>query len=216
VRSKFNIVPITHTIPFPPSSAVLSFPLETQESEENFDLALIASLEIDVVPHLGDSRVPDHLILRLGKMLHSGSLLQQPEDGQDPEVKSPNATLPDVAKLKSRNGKEPLSEGSSITTELEIGTTRSGKIVPRERFSYWCFDLLLLICSDAAKGMAIYMVHIFHPLNTNRPGAEQETCRLDMSPAAPQQVSVYASGVYRGRRTKGKSSIPKVRLCVVN
>ncbi|PPQ86976.1 hypothetical protein CVT25_009984 [Psilocybe cyanescens] len=46
-----------------------TFPLEVQESEENFDLALIASLEIDVVPHLAISRVPDVLIAQLGKIL---------------------------------------------------------------------------------------------------------------------------------------------------
>ena len=134
-----------------PSSAALSFPLGTQQSEENFDLALIASLEIDVVPHLGDSRVPDYLIIQLGKMLHSGSQLQQPEDGRDPEVKAPTTTAPDGSKSKSHNGKK-LSRKDKDTEEVEIGTTRSGKLVPRERFSYWCFDLLLLVCSDIAKG----------------------------------------------------------------
>ena len=134
----------------------MSFPLETQQSEENFDLALIASLEIDVVPHLGDSRVPDYLILQLGKMLHSGSQLQQPEDGRDPEVETLNTTAPDESKSKFHNGKKlpkKLSKKVEDVVEVEIGTTRSGKLVPRERFSYWCFDLLLLVCSDIAKGM---------------------------------------------------------------
>ena len=134
---------------------MLSFPLEAQESEENFDLALIASLEIDVVPYLGDSRVPDYLILQLGKMLHSGSQLQQAEDSRDPERETPNVILLEVVKSKPRNGKKSSNKGSNIV-EAENGTTRSGKLVPRERFSYWCFDLLLLICSDAAKGMVSY------------------------------------------------------------
>jgi len=148
----------------------LSFPLETQQSEENFDLALIASLEIDVVPHLGDPRVPDYLILQLGKMLHSGSQLQQPDDGHDPEIKTPGTTTPDPSKSKSHNGKK-LSRKGGDTTEAEIGTTRSGKLVPRERFSYWCFDLLLLICSDIAKGRVNHSLD-FLPLNTNRPGVK--------------------------------------------
>ncbi|PPQ88756.1 hypothetical protein CVT25_008626 [Psilocybe cyanescens] len=46
-----------------------TFPLEVQESEENFDLVLIASLEIDVVPHLAISCVPDVLVAQLGKIL---------------------------------------------------------------------------------------------------------------------------------------------------
>ena len=44
------------------SSAAERFPLEVQDAEEKFDLALIATLEIDVVPHLGDSRVSDAII----------------------------------------------------------------------------------------------------------------------------------------------------------
>lgn len=84
-------------------------------------------------------------------MLHSGSQLQQPEDSHDPGVKAPNTTAPDASKPKSHGGKKSSSK-TSDTAEVEIGTTRAGKLVPRERFSYWCFDLLLLICSDVAKG----------------------------------------------------------------
>jgi len=160
VGAKFYLVAFHSSLQFS-SSAVLSLPLGTQESEENFDLALIASLEIDVVPYLGDSRVSDYLILQLGKMLQSGSQLQQPEDGNDSEVNTPNTLGPDVprSKLKSkskskpkpRDGKSPSRDSNIV--EAGIGTTRSGKLVPRERFSYWCFDLLLLICSDVAKGI---------------------------------------------------------------
>ena len=103
------------------------------------------------MPHLGDSRVPDYLILQFGKMLHSGSQLQQSEDGRDPEVETPNTTAPNGSKSKSHNGKK-LSKKNGGAEEVEIGTTRSGKLVPRERFSYWCFDLMLLVCSDIAKG----------------------------------------------------------------
>ena len=39
-------------------------PLAAQEAEERFDLALIATLEIDILPHLGDSRIPDRLVVR--------------------------------------------------------------------------------------------------------------------------------------------------------
>lgn len=55
-------------------------PLDVQEAEENFDLSLIATLEIDVVPHLGDPRVPNGLILQLATILQQGSLLQASED----------------------------------------------------------------------------------------------------------------------------------------
>jgi hypothetical protein len=39
------------------STAIEKFSLEDQEVEENFDLSLISSLEIDLVPHLGDTGV---------------------------------------------------------------------------------------------------------------------------------------------------------------
>jgi len=35
------------------------------------------------------------------------------------------------------------------------GSTDPGALLPRERFSYWCFDLLFLICSDVTKGASI-------------------------------------------------------------
>lgn len=162
----------------------MSFPLETQQSEENFDLALIASLEIDVVPHLGDSRVPDYLILQLGKMLHSGSQLQQPEDGRDPEVKIPPTTTPDGPKSKSHNRKKLSKKGGDIV-EAEIGTTRSGKLVPRERFSYWCFDLLLLVCSDIAKGRVDHCPDI-QPTEHKQTGSE-------IGGGSPRYASPYSS-----------------------
>jgi len=82
--------------------------------------------------------------------LHSGSQLQQPEDGHYRAAEAPDPPGPDVAKPKSHSSKHSSSKGNGIV-ETDIGTTRSGKLVPRERFSYWCFDLLLLICSDVAK-----------------------------------------------------------------
>jgi hypothetical protein len=41
----------------------------------------------------------------------------------------------------------------------DLGSTDFGNMVPRERFSYWCFDLLFLICSDVTRGSnpAIYI-----------------------------------------------------------
>ena len=184
VRAKLNFVTFTHHYVFFYSSAVLSFPLETQESEENFDLALIASLEIDVVPYLGDSRVPDYLILQLGKMLHSGSQLQRPEDGRSLEAETLNATPSDVAKSKPRDGKKSSGKGSSIV-EAENGTTRSGKLVPRERFSYWCFDLLLLICSDVAKGVFRYYLDF--------PSTEHQQTGSQIGDESPRCVSPCSS-----------------------
>ncbi|EGO23125.1 hypothetical protein SERLADRAFT_439867 [Serpula lacrymans var. lacrymans S7.9] len=116
-------------------SAAENFSLDVQEAEENFDLALIAALEIDVVPHLGDMKVPDYLVTQLAKMLYRGSQLYDP----DPSFSPPGSP--------SMNGSHTLEK---VGMENH-GSTSWGNLVPRERFSYWCFDLLFLICSDVSK-----------------------------------------------------------------
>ncbi|KAJ7054837.1 hypothetical protein C8F01DRAFT_1161520 [Mycena amicta] len=112
-------------------SAVEAFPLEKQEEEENFDLSLIGALEIDVVPHIGNLRVPD--ILQQGSRLYSVELASNPH--------SP---------VSSSSGSRDF-EKIDLETMYDNGTTETGTLVPRERFSYWCFDLLFLVCSDTTK-----------------------------------------------------------------
>ncbi|KAF8198188.1 hypothetical protein K438DRAFT_1823993 [Mycena galopus ATCC 62051] len=119
-------------------SATEAFPLQKQEEEENFDLALIGALEIDVVPHLGDKRVPDALVGQLAKVLQQGSRLYESELGSNPH--SP------VSSSGSREFEKIEMDG-----QYENGSTQSGTLVPRERFSYWSFDLLFLICSNTTK-----------------------------------------------------------------
>ncbi|EJD40839.1 hypothetical protein AURDEDRAFT_115706 [Auricularia subglabra TFB-10046 SS5] len=119
-----------------------SLPLEVQNAEENFDLALVATLEIDVVPHIADARVPDYVITELAKMLQRASILHEGED----DSYTPPPSRPAV------NGTKGSHSGPATSIPREIvGSTSPGKLLPRERFSYWCFDLLFLICSDVAK-----------------------------------------------------------------
>lgn len=114
-----------------------------QEAEENFDLALISSLEIDVLPYIGDSRVPDPLIRQLSKVLQQGSALYEPDS------KSSASSSPITEALRQPGefgfGKGGLPDGSYGSTDLSTP-------LPRERFSYWCLDLLFLMCSDFCKG----------------------------------------------------------------
>ncbi|KAH9049815.1 hypothetical protein EDB83DRAFT_2543167 [Lactarius deliciosus] len=112
-------------------SAADAFSLSEQEEEENFDHHLVTSLETDVVPCLGDDRVPDYLITQLAKILQQGSQLLQ--DGSGEEYSPPDMPL-----------------GGKADGE-EVGSTVPLLAVSRERFSYWCLDLLFFICSDTAK-----------------------------------------------------------------
>ncbi|PFH47539.1 hypothetical protein AMATHDRAFT_151886 [Amanita thiersii Skay4041] len=118
------------------SSYIETLTLEEQMTEENFDLALIGALEIDVVPHIGDIRVPDHLVCQLGSILHQGSIL---------------LTTPTTDTSGTQHKASRSIEKTKIDKAYEVGTTELGLLVPRERFSYWCFDLLFLICSNMTQ-----------------------------------------------------------------
>ncbi|QRW03962.1 dimerization and cyclophilin-binding domain of Mon2 [Ceratobasidium sp. AG-Ba] len=105
-------------------SAAESLPLDLQDAEENFDLALLSTLEVDVLPHLGGKRVPDDVITQLARILHTASVL---------------------------HAEHGVSGGSAVSEAGEswVGgdaTVESVQAVPRERFAYWAFDLLVLVC----------------------------------------------------------------------
>ncbi|KAJ3930574.1 MAG: hypothetical protein NXY57DRAFT_300956 [Lentinula lateritia] len=117
-------------------STAESFPLDIQEEEENFDLSLVASLEIDVVPHLRGSRIPDSVFTQLAKVLALGSGLYDSSLSSSPS--------------ESEFGRnEYVHVGAD--QHYPHGSTDPGHSLPRERFSYWCFDLLFLICSDTTR-----------------------------------------------------------------
>ena len=114
--------------------------MEEQEAEETFDISLIAALETDVVPYVGDARVPDQVIIQLAKVLLSGSMVHVTEDSSSHEY---HAT-PRSASTSDRSASPTAVEYAGFTVCLPITS--------RERFSYWCLDLLFLICSDKIKG----------------------------------------------------------------
>ncbi|KAJ3975915.1 hypothetical protein EV361DRAFT_886314 [Lentinula raphanica] len=119
-------------------SAAEGFALDVQDEEENFDLALIAALEIDVVPHLGARRIPDSIFTLLAKVLAHGSQLYDSSLSPSPSTDEIEKGSSDYIQI---NGDQQHPHGS----------TDSGHSLPRERFSYWCFDLLFLICSDTTR-----------------------------------------------------------------
>ncbi|KAI9452204.1 hypothetical protein F5148DRAFT_1237059 [Russula earlei] len=124
-------------------SAADGFSLSEQEEEENFDLSLITSLETDVIPCLGDDRVPDYLITQLAKVLQQGSRLLQREADED--------NPPTPSSHKQPSIKSTVRGRGSQADDEQVGSTEPVRTVSRERFSYWCLDLLFLICSDTLK-----------------------------------------------------------------
>ncbi|SAM61616.1 related to MON2-peripheral membrane protein with a role in endocytosis and vacuole integrity [Ustilago bromivora] len=57
------------------SSSASSLPRSVKDLDERFSLFLLSTIEKFVLPHLGESEVPDHLIERVGRALALGSKL---------------------------------------------------------------------------------------------------------------------------------------------
>ncbi|KAK4704567.1 hypothetical protein P7C70_g1641, partial [Phenoliferia sp. Uapishka_3] len=133
-----------------------SMSAEGLHEEENFDLALLVSIEKDILPHLGNRLVPDELILRLGKCLQTASRLYELDlPGQ---INSPpHDSLSSDGSLSDHDVSGPTKEtrfDSDFDRQARghmFGTTAEVVEVGRERFGYWCFDLLFLLCSDVEK-----------------------------------------------------------------
>jgi len=128
----------------------LSFDLDQQQAEENFDLAFVASLELDVLPCLGQSRIPDEIIRGLGMAVQAASRLYtfdlENENSHPLAISTPRN--PSLGQLLPENCRfiEDFAKQAKGTT---CGTTADVSRRPRERFTYWCFDLLFLFCSPA-------------------------------------------------------------------
>ncbi|KAG1746012.1 uncharacterized protein EDB91DRAFT_138460 [Suillus paluster] len=124
-------------------TATESLSLEDQEAEDNLDLSLISSLEIDLGPHLGDSRVPDHLTTQLAKTrARAASCTSRVQIFHSPL--RPRRIL--------RKRQTTLGTHDFEKVDLDIGTTAPVVLFPRERF---VFDLLFFICSNVTSGNPI-------------------------------------------------------------
>lgn len=120
-----------------------SLSLEEQLDEENFDVELLEAIDVNVAPLLGDRRVPDQVITELGKSLQQGSWLN---DTDSARLRQEERASSGLKKSKSK------SKSKSTDEATYDGSTSDGLPVPRERFSYWCLNLLFLFCSDRNEG----------------------------------------------------------------
>lgn len=111
--------------------------LEEQEAEELPDLSLIAALEIDVVRYLADGRVPGYVMVQSAKTLYRDGQLYMAEDGGK-----------DASSTSLHSSADSKSSTSTKVDET-MDSPLYSRALPRERFSYWCCDLLSLICPDA-------------------------------------------------------------------
>lgn len=155
--------------------------LEDQRGEEDFDLAVIGksacrsppthvlqslltrilpvTLEANILPCLGQQRVPTDAIISLVQALRDASMLHthDPQYESGSQLISPNTTIvhgeysPDVGSV--RHDQKQIEDSSDWTSNDTLdGSTMDDYDLPRERFAYWCLDILFLMCNRAPSG----------------------------------------------------------------
>ncbi|TFY53206.1 hypothetical protein EVG20_g10222, partial [Dentipellis fragilis] len=106
-------------------TAADSQPFDVQEAEEDFDLSLIASLEVDVVPHLGDPRISDYVITQLAKILQHGSHLCEQELDDD-------YLYTFIMSVKTPVDSKGKSWANGAMAKLDAGSTDPGTPISKE------------------------------------------------------------------------------------
>ncbi|KAH9810864.1 hypothetical protein DFH28DRAFT_1224390 [Melampsora americana] len=131
-----------------------SLELDQQRAEENFDLALIASLEVDILPHLGGPGIPDETIQLLANALQEASRLHDLSSLASPATLSTSSLLSGATNSGEHTPRKEtrlISDFGFQTNDEVVGTSAEAVARPRERFAYWCFDLLFVCCSRVEK-----------------------------------------------------------------
>lgn len=183
------------------SAIAENFTLDIQEEEESFDLSLVAALEIDVVPHLGDLRVPDYIITQLATVLQRGSRIRDDLDCRPPSPMSPGSKS-----QRQSYDFEKIEKFGDV--QIHEGSTQGGRFVPRERFSYWCFDLLFVICSDTAKGTHYGLSRDCSSSKPGRPARSSEKGVLSRIACSARAVQVHFGQLCRRRGSQRKPAVP--------
>lgn len=144
------------------------------------EASLIVTLERDVLPSLGQARVPTDAILSLVCALRYASLLHSHGSSDGAELMSPHlarassrSSNTNVATSSDKKRNEDDTSWDSTTTL--VGTTLDDYELPRERFAYWCLDLLFLMCNQANDGK-FFSKYICNLRRRRQP--RQKTCIL--------------------------------------
>jgi hypothetical protein len=113
----------------------------SRQEDEAFDRAWLASLQVDIIPHLGHPQITPSILEYLASILLEGSRLHEFSVARPTrDVPTSDGTTPKLDRLD-------LGERRAF----DVPTTQEGILLPREAFSYWCFDLLFQICSSSSS-----------------------------------------------------------------
>lgn len=191
----------------------------TREAEADH-LPTTVSLEQDILPHIGTPLVPDELIRRLGKCLQTASRLYEldlPGHGTPlHDTLSSNGSLSEHDVSVSAKETRFDSDFDRQARGQMFGTTAEVVEVGRERFGYWCFDLLFLLCSDVEKG-ALYLpgdrgLEADFVPSANRPRTGTEANRRTVPPRAAEPLHGRHQDLRRRCSAARQDAVPEVRL----
>lgn len=123
-----------------PSSPPESMKIEELDVDEHFDISVLNAIQNDIVPHLGQPRVPIEVIEKLVNVIRESSRLYYVEDVM-------------TEKSHEENGRSNKSTILANDRSSDIvGTT--GTIVPvmKESFAYASLMTLFTLCSAEKQG----------------------------------------------------------------
>lgn len=108
------------------------------------------TIETDVLPFIGSKLIPDDLVRRLGQSLQSASRLYDLDlsDADDTASLSDNARDSANSSVKETRFDHDFDR-QALGSDMH-GTTAEIVERPRERYAYWCLDLLFLMCAANA------------------------------------------------------------------
>jgi hypothetical protein len=145
-------------------------PLPDQDLEQQFDRKMLSVIETTILPEIGDLRVGDSVIVSLCSLSHAlvanvyshqVTLCRSLEAASklheiDDSFPQPAATVPE-----DLGSKKPSYRRKEVSVSTIEGTTAPVRALPREQFSYWCFDLLFSICAaSGAEGETCSCTHM--------------------------------------------------------
>ncbi|POW16347.1 hypothetical protein PSTT_01479, partial [Puccinia striiformis] len=119
--------------------------LDQQQAEENFDLAFVASLELDVLPCLGQSRIPDETLRSLGMAVQAASRLYTFDLELENSAQSDMTSAQGAAGLGqiSPENCRFIEDFAEQAKDSICGTTADVLRRPRERFIYCTSQIAL-------------------------------------------------------------------------
>jgi hypothetical protein len=106
------------------------------------------------------------------------------------------------------------ARSSKADIEMVVGSTAPIREVSRERFSYWCLDLLFLVCSDTSKGKVPRLVgDISYAIYSISPFSDREPSRRRVAalclPALIGRCRTTLAGYVADEKIRGSLPFPR-------